>query len=112
LKYSVVDEGQVAKYGTISALIKHLDDKVSQLVIVIDELNTNLILLIFINEDVDVVPYMFDQEINNLQHMELTSTLFIDPYSILQPWPLEESRLGVTIRPFQLMARHRKIIVI
>jgi len=35
---------------------------------------------------------MFNQEIDNLQHMERTSTLFIDPCSILQPWSHEESR--------------------
>lgn len=33
--------------------------------------------------------------------MELTSALWIDPLKLLQPWPDEQSRLGVTIRPFQ-----------
>ncbi len=63
-------------------------------------LNPNLLNhCLLVNKDVDVAPYLFDQESNNLQHMELTSTLFIDPVSILQPWPPEESRLLVTVRP-------------
>jgi len=51
---------------------------------------------------VDIVPYMFDQDLINLQHMQLISTMWIDPYAMLQPFPEEESRLDVAIRPFQL----------
>ena len=51
---------------------------------------------------VDIVPYLFDQEFNNLKHMELSATMWIDPIAILQPWPEEENRLHVATRPFQL----------
>jgi len=34
--------------------------------------------------------------------MEITNALWIDPNTILQPWPEEENRLKVTIRPFEL----------
>jgi len=58
----------------------------------------------FINfkKKVDIVPYLFDQEFNNLKHMELSATMWIDPIAILQPWPEEENRLHVLTRPFQL----------
>jgi len=35
--------------------------------------------------------------------MELTATVWIDPLAIMQPWPDEENRLQVAIKPFQLM---------
>jgi len=35
--------------------------------------------------------------------MELTTTVWIDPVAIMQPWPEEENRLPVATRPFQLM---------
>jgi len=53
-------------------------------------------------KDVDIVPYMFDQDINHLKHMELVSTIWIDPMAIMQIYPEEEGRLSVAIRPFQL----------
>jgi len=45
---------------------------------------------------------MFYQEESNLKRMELTTTIWIDPVAILQPWPEEENRLHVATRPFQL----------
>jgi len=51
---------------------------------------------------VDLVPYTFDQTLDNLKHMALTTALWIDPIALLQPWPEEESRLKVTVRPFEL----------
>jgi len=41
------------------------------------------------------------QDLYNLKHMELTSAIWIDPLKLLQPWPEEQNRLEVTIRPFQ-----------
>jgi len=54
----------------------------------------------------DLVPYVFYQELNNLKHMELTATVWIDPEAIMQPWPEEENRLRVAIKPFQLMVKN------
>jgi len=53
---------------------------------------------------------LFDQDLNNIQHMQLTSTIWIDPYAIMQPFPEEESRLDVAIRPFQLMVSENDAI--
>lgn len=54
-------------------------------------------------KEVDIIPYVFYQELSNLKHMELTATVWIDPVAIIQPWSDEENRLHVTIKPFQLM---------
>jgi len=35
--------------------------------------------------------------------MELTTTVWIDPLAIMQPYPEEENRLYVAIQPFQWM---------
>ena len=61
----------------------------------------NTLNFLCINKQVDIVPYMFDQDLNNLKHMEFTSTVWIDPLALMQPWPEEESRLKVASRPFQ-----------
>ncbi len=58
-----------------------------------------------LKKQVDVVPYMFDKDLNNLKHMELTLTVWIDPQALMQPWPEEESRLKVTISPFQIWVK-------
>jgi len=61
---------------------------------------------IFINiriKEVDIIPYVFYQELNNLKHMELTTTVWIDPLAIMQPYPEEKNRLHVPIKPFQFM---------
>ena len=50
----------------------------------------------------DVVPYAFDQDLENVKHMEISNAVWIDPITLMQPWPDEESRLKVTIRPFEL----------
>ena len=65
----------------------------------------NTLHFLFIYKQVDIVPYMFDQDLNNLKHMELTSTVWIDPLALMQPWPEEESRLKVAIRPFQIWVK-------
>ena len=49
-----------------------------------------------------MVFYLFKQVFENLEHMELTCAIWIDPVTLMQPWPEEESRLKVTVRPFQL----------
>ncbi len=54
-------------------------------------------------KEVDIVPLMFYQEETNLKHMQLTTTIWIDPVAVMQPWPEEENRLPVATRPFQLM---------
>ena len=59
--------------------------------------------MVFHLQKVDIVPYLFSQEVNDLKHMELTMTVWIDPVAIMQPWPEEENRLHVATRPFQLM---------
>ena len=53
------------------------------------------------SKEVDLIPFPFVQDFYNLKHMELTSAVWIDPLKLLQPWPEEQNRLGVTIRPFQ-----------
>jgi len=57
----------------------------------------------FFTKKVDIVPYLFDQDLEHLKHMELVSTIWIDPMAIMQSYPEEESRLTVAIRPFQLL---------
>lgn len=52
-------------------------------------------------QKVDFVPYPFDQESDILKHMALSNAVWIGPTILMQPWPEEESRLKVTIRPFQ-----------
>ncbi len=37
-----------------------------------------------------------------MKHMEISNAVWIDPLTLMQPWPEEESRLKVTIRPFEL----------
>jgi len=54
-------------------------------------------------KEVDIVPFMFYQEETNLKHMQLTTTIWIDPVAVMQPWPEEENRIHVATRPFQLM---------
>lgn len=54
-----------------------------------------------------MIPYTFDQTFENMKHMAITNAIWIDPSTILQPWPEEESRLKVTIRPFQLPVRFK-----
>jgi len=49
-----------------------------------------------------MVFYPFKQVFENLEHMELTSAIWIDPVTLMQPWAEEENRLKVTVRPFQL----------
>lgn len=53
-------------------------------------------------KEVDIVPFTFGQDLENLKHMEIAVPLWISPLKIMQPWPEEQSRLKVTIRPFQL----------
>lgn len=56
---------------------------------------------LYVLKEVDAVPYTFDQDLENLEHMELSNAVWISPVTFMQPWPQEESRLKVTIRPFQ-----------
>lgn len=58
--------------------------------------------VLFNLKDVDIVPFLFGQDLRNLKHMELSAAIWISPLKIMQPWPLEENRLKVTTRPFQL----------
>ena len=60
-------------------------------------------LLISFVKEVDIIPYVFYQELNNLKHMELTTTVWIDPLAIMQPYPEQQNRLHVPIKPFQFM---------
>ena len=53
-------------------------------------------------KEMDMVPFTFGQDLGNLKHMEIAVPLWISPLKIMQPWPEEQSRLKVTIRPFQL----------
>lgn len=50
----------------------------------------------------DFVPFPFDQTLDSLKYMVLTTAIWIDPVALLQPWSEEESRLKVTVRPFEL----------
>jgi len=54
-------------------------------------------------KEVDVVPFLFDQELNTLKHMELATTVWIEPLALMQPYPEEKNRLYVAIQPFQWM---------
>ncbi len=56
---------------------------------------------LFFLKEVDLIMFLFEQDLYNLKHMELTSAIWIDPLKLLQPWPNEQNRLEVTIRPFQ-----------
>lgn len=58
--------------------------------------------MFFILKEVDIVSYLLDQELNNLKHIELTATIWIDPLVIFQPWHEEENHLHAATRPFQL----------
>ena len=58
----------------------------------------------------DIVPFTFGQSLENLKHMEIASALWISPIKIMEPWPDEQSRLKVTIRPFQLPVCFKIII--
>ena len=62
-------------------------------------LNSNSYL--FNLKDVDVIPFLMVQDFDSLKHMEISAVIWIDPVKLLQPWPDEQSRLEVTIRPFQ-----------
>ena len=42
------------------------------------------------------------QDLENLKHMELVTPLEMDFTTILQPYPDEENRIGVTLKPFSL----------
>lgn len=46
------------------------------------------------------MPYTFEMILENVKHMELSFPFYVDQVTLLQPWPAEESRLKVTIRPF------------
>ncbi len=58
------------------------------------------------------MPYAFDQDLENLKHMALSNAISIGPITLLQPWPEEESRLKVTLRPFQLTVSSLHTIII
>ena len=52
-------------------------------------------------KNVDLVAFAFDQVSFHLTHMEVAPILWIESMGMIQPWPEEQSRLLVTIRPFQ-----------
>lgn len=97
-RYTVIDPDEVSKYALYYALRKRLDNNVNLKRFQFDLFFTNC----YFFKEVDLVPYTFDQTLENVKHMAITNALWIDPSTILQPWPEAESRLKVTIRPFEL----------
>ena len=48
-----------------------------------------------------MIPFMFEMSHESAEHMQLMLyPMYISGVSILQPWPAEESRLKVVVRPF------------
>lgn len=105
-RYTIIDPAEVSKYALYYALRNHLDnnvkDKQFYFKLFIKIYSTHKYLSLEYLQEVDMIPYTFDQTLENMKHMALTNALWIDPSTILQPWPEEESRLKVTIRPFEL----------
>lgn len=51
---------------------------------------------------------MFEINLRNMEHMELTYPLWIMDYHLLQPFPNEESRLTNIVKPFTTMVINRQ----
>ena len=50
----------------------------------------------------DIAPFTFEMTLSSLAYMELNYPLWIFDFSLLQPYPAEESYLYNLIRPFSL----------
>ena len=53
------------------------------------------------NKEVDVTAFGLTSSYAKYQVIDLSIPMMIEPYSIVVPWPKEESRLLAPIRPFQ-----------
>ena len=51
---------------------------------------------------IDTAPFLFDVKPRNFQHLAKTYPMYITPVTLLQPWPNQESRLKVVIKPFDI----------
>jgi len=56
----------------------------------------------FYVKEIDIAPTGYFQVLENLKHMELVTPFGVNFFTILQPYPGEESHLDVIIRPFKL----------
>ena len=96
----IVDPTNVTKYGLYLAL-NHYYNKV----ISIHKLEwlikwwTEVVLHL---KGVDFIPVATYQSLNLLNKIEILPIVSMDAFYLLQPYPGEESRLDITVKPFQL----------
>lgn len=55
--------------------------------------------------------YHFELSLENMRYMELTFPQDTVVFTLLQPWPKEESRLTAPIRPFNWIVRTTSLYI-
>lgn len=100
LKYVILDPSDVTKYGIYQAIDLYNINKVINNIkeyTTIEKWNWFAILKV-----VDFIPFSTYQQLSLLNKVEIVSAVGMTQFILMQPYPDEESRLDVVVRPFQI----------
>lgn len=91
---------EITKYGITESLRNYLYNNVCTSIF---ENSYNINFSWPFGQAVDIVSFPFESSLDNLKYMANSQPFWIGDYSLLQPWPNEESRLRILIRPFSYL---------